>query len=140
VPLSAPAQDLQWTINDLGAKIPQVTDSALGTADGLLVAASQGLDRGQADELAAVACGLVSIVTGSTARMFGDDRVDIAVARLQRHVLMVKPVGEGLVLAVIATPDVDVSAAGIAIADLAEHIDQLITPDLADELQQALPP
>jgi predicted regulator of Ras-like GTPase activity (Roadblock/LC7/MglB family) len=139
VPLSAPAQDLQSTIDDFAASVPEVSAAALGTADGLLITASVGLERDHADELAAVACGLVSIVAGSTNRMWGEDRVELAVAQLSKRVLMVKPILDGSILAVVATSKVDIDSAGQAVEGLASQVGRQITPELREELQQALP-
>lgn len=136
MPLSAPAQDLQSTIDEFAERSPEVIVAALATSDGLLVTATEGLGRDNADELAAVACGVVSIVTGSTARMFGDDRVQIAIAAMHHRTLLVKPVDDGSVLAVIAAPTANVTEVGEAVAGLAEQIGKIITPALRDELQQ----
>ncbi len=137
MPLSAPAQDLQSTINSFAAQTPQVTAAALASSDGLLITASNGLDRDHADELAAVACGVVSIVSGSTARMFGEDRVELTLARLTHRTLLVKPVADGSVLAVITSSDIDVERVSDLIDDLARRVGQLLTPELRAELQQA---
>jgi predicted regulator of Ras-like GTPase activity (Roadblock/LC7/MglB family) len=139
VPLSAPAQDLQSTINTFAARVPEVTAAALASSDGLLVFASEGMGRDHADELAAVAVGVVSIVGGSTARMFEEDRVELAVAQLSHRVLLVKPVADGSVLAVITTTDIDISAAGRAVSSLAQRIGSQITPGIRAELMDALP-
>ena len=139
MPLRSPARDLQASINGVLKKVPHALAAVLGTADGLLVTASAGLDRGVADELAAVACGVVFIVAGSRVRMFGDDEVDIAVVRLRRRVLVVKPVDDEFVLATVAEPDVEVPKAVSASAELARRVAKLMTPELREELQQALP-
>lgn len=139
MPLSAPAQDLQSTINAFAARVPEVTGAALASSDGLLVTASEGMDRDLADELAAVACGVVAIVSGSTQRMFGEDRVDLAVAQLTHRVLMVKPVvPDGSVLAVVAQAHVDIESVGRAVGSLAQRIGKLMTPDVRTELQDSL--
>jgi uncharacterized protein len=139
VPLSPSAQDLQSTINTFAASVPEVSGAALGTPDGLLVAASVGLTRDHADELAAVACGLVSIVAGSTNRMWGEDRVELAVAQLGKRVLMVKPASDGSILAVVGTARVDIESASAALDALAAKVGQQLTPKVREELQQALP-
>ena len=139
MPLSAPAQDLQSTIDSFAASVPEVSAAALGTPDGLLITASVGLERDHADELAAVACGLVSIVAGSTNRMWGEDRVELAVAQLSQRVLMVKPCPDGSILAVVATSKVDIDTAGSAVDVLARQVGRLLTPELREELQQAQP-
>jgi hypothetical protein len=117
----------------------EVVVAVLASGDGLLITASEDVDRDHADELAAIACGLVSIVAGSTARMFGDDRVELAVARLTHRTLLVRPVADGSVLAVVATADAEVGSTGDAMAELTEQIDKLLTEDVREELQAALP-
>jgi predicted regulator of Ras-like GTPase activity (Roadblock/LC7/MglB family) len=138
VPLTAPAQGLQQMIGEFAARA-EVVVAVLASGDGLLITASEDVDRDHADELAAIACGLVSIVAGSTARMFGDDRVELAVARLTHRTLLVRPVADGSVLAVVATADAQVGSTGDAMAELTEQIDKLLTEDVREELQAALP-
>jgi predicted regulator of Ras-like GTPase activity (Roadblock/LC7/MglB family) len=139
VPPSETAQELQSTIDTFVAAVPGVLAAALGTSDGLLVTGSGALERGYGDELAAVACGLVSIVSGSTIRIWDDDRVQFAVARLSQRILMVKPVVDGSILAVVTASTADVDAIGAEVGVLVQKIGQQLTPALREELQQALP-
>jgi uncharacterized protein len=139
VPLTAPAQGLQQMIGEFAAQRAEVVVAVLASGDGLLITASEDVDRDHADELAAIACGLVSIVAGSTARMFGDDRVELAVARLTHRTLLVRPVVDGSVLAVVATADAEVGTTGDAMAELTGQIGKLLTEEVREELQAALP-
>ncbi len=139
MPLTAPAQGLQQMIGEFAAQRAEVVVAVLASGDGLLITASEDVDRDHADELAAIACGLVSIVAGSTARMFGDDRVELAVARLTHRTLLVRPVVDGSVLAVVATADAEVGTTGDAMAELAGQIGKLLTEEVREELQAALP-
>jgi predicted regulator of Ras-like GTPase activity (Roadblock/LC7/MglB family) len=125
-------------IGEFAAQRAEVVAAVLGSGDGLLITASEDVDRDHADELAAIACGLVSIVSGSTARMFGDDKVELATARLSHRTLLIRPVGDGSVVAVIATSDADVDATGAALAELTDKIEKLLTEDVRAELQAAL--
>jgi predicted regulator of Ras-like GTPase activity (Roadblock/LC7/MglB family) len=126
-------------IGEFAAQRTEVIAAVLGSGDGLLITASEDVDRDHADELAAIACGLVSIVSGSTARMFGDDRVELAAARLSRRMLLVRPVTDGSVLAVIATADANVERTGEAMTELTDRIGKVLTEDVREELQAALP-
>jgi uncharacterized protein len=139
VPLTAPAQGLQLMIEQFAAQRTEVDAAVLGSGDGLLITATEQMDRNHADELAAIACGLVSIVSGSTERMFGDDRVTLAAIRLGRRTLLVRPIADGSVLAVVASLDADVDTTGEAMAELADGIHTMLTPHIREELQQALP-
>jgi predicted regulator of Ras-like GTPase activity (Roadblock/LC7/MglB family) len=136
--MTAPAQGLQQMIGEFAAQRTEVVAAVLGSGDGLLITASEDVDRDHADELAAIACGLVSIVSGSTARMFGDDRVELAMAQLSHRTLLIRPVGDGSVVAVIATSDADVDATGAALAELTDKIERLLTEEVRAELQAAL--
>ena len=140
MPLTAPAQGLQQMIGEFAAQRTEVVAAVLGSGDGLLITRTEDMDRDHADELAAVACGLVSIVSGSTARMFGDDRVELATARLTHRTLLVAPVADGSVLAVIATADADVEPTGEAMADLTGRIGKVLTAEIREELQAASEP
>jgi len=140
VPLTASAQGLQQMIGEFAAQRAEVVAAVLGSGDGLLITKTEEMDRDHADELAAVACGLVSIVSGSTARMWGDDRVELATARLTRRTLLVAPVADGSVLAVIATADADVEPTGEAMADLTGRIGKVLTAEVREELQAASEP
>jgi predicted regulator of Ras-like GTPase activity (Roadblock/LC7/MglB family) len=125
-------------IGEFAAKRTEVVAAVLGSGDGLLITASEDVDRDHADELAAIACGLVSIVSGSTARMFGEDKVELAMAQLSHRTLLIRPVGDGSVVAVIATSDADVDATGAALAELTDKIQRLLTEEVRAELQAAL--
>ena len=140
MPLTASAQGLQQMIGEFAAQRTEVVAAVLGSGDGLLITRTEDMDRDHADELAAVACGLVSIVSGSTARMWGDDRVELATARLTRRTLLVAPVADGSVLAVIATADADVEPTGEAMADLTGRIGKVLTAEVREELQAASEP
>jgi predicted regulator of Ras-like GTPase activity (Roadblock/LC7/MglB family) len=136
--MTAQAQGLQQMIGDFAAQRTEVVAAVLASSDGLLITASEDVDRNHADELAAIACGLVSIVSGSTARMFGDDKVELATARLSHRVLLIRPVGDGSVIAVIATSDVDVDATGAAMAALTGKIETVLTEEVRQELQSSI--
>lgn len=137
--LSGTAQDLQSTIDTFVARVPGVVAAALSTSDGLLVTGSAGLERGYGDELAAVACGMVSIISGSTIRIWEEDRVEFALARIGQRMLMVKPVMDGSIVAVVTASTVDADATSAEMGVLVQEIGQQLTPALREELQQALP-
>ena len=61
-------------------------------------------------------------------------------ARLTRRTLLVAPVADGSVLAVIATADADVEPTGEAMADLTGRIGKVLTAEVREELQAASEP
>src|SRR5512142_2305631 len=68
--LSGEAENLSWLLNNLSRTVPEVVHAVVLSADGLLLAASEHLDRTSADQLAAVASGFNSLARGA-GRHFG---------------------------------------------------------------------
>ena len=62
-------QDLGWLLANFADRVPGVAHAIAVSADGLLLASSRDLPRDRADQLAAIASGLVSLTQGA-ARCF----------------------------------------------------------------------
>ena len=63
--LSHDAQNLNWLVANFANRVPGIADAVAVSADGLLLAVSDGLPRDRADQLAAIASGLVSLTHGA---------------------------------------------------------------------------
>jgi predicted regulator of Ras-like GTPase activity (Roadblock/LC7/MglB family) len=66
--LSREAQNLNWLVSNFSRSVPGVAHAIVVSADGLLMAVSERLDRARADQLAAVASGLASLTPVSSTR------------------------------------------------------------------------
>jgi predicted regulator of Ras-like GTPase activity (Roadblock/LC7/MglB family) len=108
------------------------------SADGLLMAVSERLDRARADQLAAVASGLASLTQGA-ARIFSGGIVTQTIVEMERGFLMVMSVSDGSCLAVLAAPNCDIGLIGYEMALLVARTGEVLTPELRAELQAALP-
>ena len=64
------ASDLDWLLDDLVARVPDVDKAVILSRDGLAIAASSALTREDAEHLAAVAAGFQSLARGA-GRHFG---------------------------------------------------------------------
>ena len=69
--LSTEARNLNWLVSNFVAGVPGVTEAAVVSSDGLLIALSDGLDRSSGDRLAAVSAGLLSIAKGGSTPIGG---------------------------------------------------------------------
>ena len=58
-------QDLGWLLANFADRVPGVAHAIAVSADGLLLASSRDLPRDRADQLAAIASGLVSLTQGA---------------------------------------------------------------------------
>jgi len=136
--LSREAQNLNWLVSNFARSVPGAAHAIVLSADGLLMAVSERLDRARADQLAAVASGLASLTQGA-ARIFGGGTVTQTVVEMEQGFLLVMAVSDGSCLAVLAAPSCDIGLIGYEMALLVAKTGEVLTPELRAELQAALP-
>jgi predicted regulator of Ras-like GTPase activity (Roadblock/LC7/MglB family) len=136
--LSREAQNLNWLVSNFAKSVPGAAHAIVLSADGLLMAVSERLDRARADQLAAVASGLASLTQGA-ARIFGGGTVTQTVVEMEKGFLLVMAVSDGSCLAVLAAPSCDIGLIGYEMALLVARTGEVLTPELRAELQAALP-
>src|SRR5262245_11040663 len=103
---SGAADTLNWLLNDLTRKVPEILHSIVLSSDGLLLAASEGMDRTSADQLAAVASGFNSLARGA-GRYFGGGPVRQTSVEMEQGFLFVTGIGDGSCLAVLSAAGSD---------------------------------
>ena len=64
--LSQAARGVNWLITDFVSNVPGVAHTVVVSSDGLPLAFSDGFPRDRADQLAAVAAGLISLTQGAS--------------------------------------------------------------------------
>lgn len=104
---TASSVDLTWLLDDLVGRVQQAEHAIVLSVDGLLMAASHGLDRDESEHLAAVASGIQSLARGAGKR-FDGGRVRQTIIEMESSFLFVTAAGHGACLAVLATDDADV--------------------------------
>ena len=130
--------DLNWLVSSFTRKAAGIRHAAVVSSDGLLLAMSDGLDRGRADQLAAIASGLVSLTRGA-ARVFDAGTVNQVMVEMGDGFLFVMSISDGSSLAVLSAPTVDVGLIGYEMTLLVARAGQVLTPEERRELQAALP-
>jgi uncharacterized protein len=137
-PLSAEARDLNWLIGKFTKNTPGVAHAMVVSADGLPVAVSERLDRGRADQVAAIASGLASLTQGA-ARCIDGGLVKQTVVEMGRGLLVVMSISDGSCLTVLAASPCDVGVIAYEMALRVARAGDVLTPTLRAELQAALP-
>ena len=125
--LSQAAQNLNWLITNFVDNTPGVSHTVVVSADGLLLAMSEGFPRDRADQLAAVASGLSSLTQGA-ARIFEGGAVTQTVVEMVRGFLFVMAISDGSALSVLASPDSDIGLVGYEMALLVDRVGEALTP------------
>jgi hypothetical protein len=136
--LSQAAKDLNWLINNFVDQVPKVAHAVVLSADGLLLAFSDGLARDRADQLSAVACGLASLTVGA-ARIFECGPVTQTIVEMKRGFLFVMSISDGSVFAVMCAPECDMGLVSYQMTLVVERTGDVLTPAVRDELQASLP-
>ncbi|WP_280276957.1 roadblock/LC7 domain-containing protein [Nocardia wallacei] len=126
-----------WLLTDFVRTTDGVRDAVAVSSDGLLTAMSDGLDRTDADRLAAMVSGLVSL-SRSASRSYDFDGLKLIMIEMRRGFLLVSAIADGSCVGVIADSDADVGLVGYQMAVLADRAGALLTPALITELRESL--
>ena len=136
--LSAEAADFSWLLQNFVRSVPGVRHTVVVSADGLLMAMSEGLDRTSGDQLAAIVSGLASLTRGAS-RQLGGGQVHQTVVEMDDLFLFTTTVGDGAVIAVVAEASCDVGLVGYEMTLLVERAEATMTPVLVAEMRAMLP-
>jgi predicted regulator of Ras-like GTPase activity (Roadblock/LC7/MglB family) len=119
--------DLDFLLNDLVDRVPDVTHVVAVAADGLLIARSRALPQDEADRVAAVASGLVSLLR-SAASHFQAGTVVSNLTELQFGFMFCMSVSSGASLLALATARCDIGLVSHELADLINRVGPALTP------------
>jgi predicted regulator of Ras-like GTPase activity (Roadblock/LC7/MglB family) len=131
-PQSQPSQ-FGWLVTDFTQRVPGVAHAVVVSADGLLLTASAKLPPDRADQLAAVASGLLSLTQGA-ARCFEAGKVTETVIEMERGIMLQMAISDGSCLTVLAAPHCDMGLIAYEMALLVERVGQILTPELRSQL------
>jgi predicted regulator of Ras-like GTPase activity (Roadblock/LC7/MglB family) len=121
------SRQLDWLVSDFVRRVPGVTHALVVAVDGLKLAVSDRIDESAADQLAAVASGLVSLTRGA-ARCFDAEPVVQTIVETAGGYFFVSSISEGSTLAVFAAADCDIGMIGYEMAMLITRVGQLLVP------------
>lgn len=136
--LSHAARGVDWLITDFVSTVPGVAHAVVVSSDGLPLAASAGFPADRADQLAAIASGLVSLTAGA-ARVFEGGGVAQTIVEMQRGLMLIMSISDGSCLAVLAAPDCDMGLVAYQMTLMVERAGQVLTPAVRAELQATQP-
>ncbi|MEU4805933.1 roadblock/LC7 domain-containing protein [Actinosynnema sp. NPDC023587] len=129
--------NFSWLVDDFVSRVAGVAHAIVVSADGLLLASSERLPTDRAEQLAAVASGLVSLNLGA-ARCFEAGDVKQTVVEMERGYLFLMSISDGSCLAVLAAPNCDIGLIGYAMTRLVERVGVQLTPEIRSQLHVAM--
>ena len=131
------AQQFNWLLANFVHNTDGVTDAVAVSSDGLLLAASHGLDRASADQLAAIVSGITGLARGAS-RRFGFAGLRLVMIEMVGGFLVVSAVSDGSCFGVLLSDGCDVGLVGYEMSILAERTAAVLTPQLVSELKSGL--
>lgn len=136
--LSTEAANFNWLLANFVQSVPGIRHTIVVSADGLLMAMSEGVDRTSGDTLAAIVSGLASLTRGA-ARQLDGGNVRQAVVEMDEQFLFTTNISDGSVLAIVADATCDVGLVGYEMTLLVNRAEATMTPQLVTEMRSRLP-
>jgi predicted regulator of Ras-like GTPase activity (Roadblock/LC7/MglB family) len=123
-------------VNDFAERVPGVAHAVVVSADGMLLTCSARLPIDRADQLSAVASGLVSLTQGA-ARCFEAGTVKETIVEMDGGIMLLMAISDGSALAVLASPLCDIGQVAYEMTLLVDRVGVILTPELRAQLQGA---
>lgn len=136
--LSAEAANFGWLLDNFVRSVPGTKHTLVVSADGLLMAMSDNLDRTSGDQLSAIVSGISSLTRGAAHQLEAGD-VRQAIVEMDELFLFLMSVSNGSILAVVAESTCDVGLIGYEMALLVSRTEATLTPQLITEMRGQLP-
>lgn len=136
--LSTEATNFGWLLDNFVRTVPGTRHTLVVSADGLLMAMSDNLDRTSGDQLAAIVSGMSSLTRGASRQLNGG-AVRQSIIEMDNGFLFLMNVSNGSVLAAVADSTCDVGLIGYEMAMLVSRTEATLTPQLITEMRSGLP-
>ncbi len=136
--LSSEAANFGWLLDNFVKTVPGTRHTLVVSADGLLMAMSENLDRTSGDQMAAIVAGMSSLTRGAARQLRAGD-VRQAIVEMDELFVFLMSVSNGSVLAVVADSSCDVGLIGYEMAMLVSRTETTLTPQLVTEMRGHLP-
>jgi predicted regulator of Ras-like GTPase activity (Roadblock/LC7/MglB family) len=120
---------LGWLLDDLVERVPSARQAVVLSVDGLLMGASRGLARDDAEHMSAIAAGFSSLARGS-GRHFNAGPVRQTIVEMESAFLFVTAAGQGACLAVLADAASDIGLIAYEMALLVTRVGQTLSTPL----------
>jgi uncharacterized protein len=117
---------LGWLLDDLVERVPSARQAVVLSVDGLLMGATRGLAREDAEHMSAIAAGFQSLARGA-GRHFNAGPVRQTIVEMEAAFLFVSAAGQGACLAVLADAQSDIGLIAYEMAMLVKRVGQTLT-------------
>lgn len=135
--LSPAAQNVSWMLDHFVRDTAGVEQAIGVSSDGLLMALSARMDRGDADKLAATVSGMTTLAT-SACKLLDKGGLSQVITEFAGGYLVASLISGRACLGVVTSRDCDLGLVGYETAMLVERVGTVLTPELVSELKANL--
>ena len=135
--LSAEARNFGWMLNNFVEETAGVLYTVAVSVDGILMAASDGLEQANAEQLAAIVSGMTSLALGAD-RCFNARGVEQIIVEFGGGYLFVTAMGTTSCLGVLTDKACEIGLVAYEMTLLVGRAGPCLTPDVVAELKNLL--
>lgn len=129
--------DFTCLINGFASSVPGVTHALLLSSDGFPLTASEAVTSDGAEQLAAIASGLLGLARNSAA-IFGKGSCELIIIRLSRGYFLFMGIGEYAGLAVLTSARCNMKAVAYEMTQLVDTAAGALTPKARADLRRVI--
>ncbi|WP_340681486.1 roadblock/LC7 domain-containing protein [Amycolatopsis coloradensis] len=129
--------DFTWLLDDFVRKVHGASHALIMSVDGFPLTASESVSSDDAEQLAAIASGLLSLA-GNSAALFGKGSCEQIIIRLTRGYFLFMGIGAEAGLAVLTEPDCDMKVVAYEMTQFITNAGHALTPEVRAGLRQVL--
>lgn len=130
-------RDFGWLVNDFVGRVHGVTHALIMSSDGFPLTASRTVAKDDAEQLAAIASGLLSLSRNSAA-LFDKGTCEQIVIRMTYGWFLFMGIGSGAGLAVLTGPDCDMKVVAYEMTQFVRNAGHALTPEVRADLRRVL--
>jgi predicted regulator of Ras-like GTPase activity (Roadblock/LC7/MglB family) len=135
--ISSGAQSFNWLVNRFAEGTAGVIAAIAVSADGLLIAMSDVMERASSDRLAAIASATLGLANG-VSESFPLGAPDKVIIELERGYLLVCTISIGCSLGVLASKQASLGSIAYEMAMFSNRASTVLSPQLIDELKDTV--
>ena len=133
----ATPRDFGWLVDDFVGRVHGVTHALIVSADGFPLTASRTVGGDDAEQLAAITSGLLSLAR-SGAGLFDKGTCEQIMIRMSRGYFLFMGIGSDAGLAVLTGQDCDMKVAAYEMTQFVRNTGHALTPEVRADLRRVI--
>ncbi|ASO20223.1 hypothetical protein FHR81_000092 [Actinoalloteichus hoggarensis] len=130
-------RDFTWLVNGFVDRVHGVTHALIMSSDGFPLTSSDSVDRDEAEQLAAISSGLLSLARNS-ATLFGKGDCEQIIIRLSGGYFLFMGIGEDAGLAVLTSSGCDMKVVAYEMTQFVDNAGHALTPQVRSDLRRVV--